>query len=100
MELEEAIDFIKIAYGLQKTDGPDMRGPQGVAWDIICKELDSIGEIKRVCLEYFNYINSDDFNEDGTGDHENAIFEAAMEHFHGAGIWNTINLKLLQKLQH
>ena len=47
-------------------------------------------KIKIACQEYLNYVKSENYCEDGTSNYENAIFEAAMEHFHGVDVWDVI----------
>lgn len=47
--------------------------------------------IKKACDEYLEYLESDDYNEDGRSNYESAIFEAAMEWAFGDKIWDRIN---------
>lgn len=47
--------------------------------------------IKEAVEEYLAYVESDEYHADGVDDYENAIFEAAVEAYGGAGVWEKIN---------
>ena len=50
--------------------------------------------IKQACNEYMEYLRSPEYNEDGIGDYENAIFEAALESVYGNEVWTEINARM------
>jgi hypothetical protein len=48
-------------------------------------------ELRKACEEFMAWLESDDYHEDGMDDHENAVFEAAMEAVFGEEIWDRVN---------
>lgn len=47
--------------------------------------------IKAACQEYLDWLESDDYHEDGSDDYRHAIFVAAMEAVFGPDIWKRHN---------
>ncbi len=48
-------------------------------------------EIKVACEKYLEWLESDDYHEDGADDYRHTIFEAAMETVFGKDIWERHN---------
>ena len=43
--------------------------------------------LRNAAQEYVDYLASDDYNEDGVSEYENAVFEAALELVFGSDVW-------------
>lgn len=54
----------------------------------------NLDRLRGACQEYLDFLDSDNYNEDGLGNMEHNIFEAAMEAFHGEDVWETVNSKI------
>ena len=48
-------------------------------------------DTRTACQEYLDWLESDDYHEDGAEDYTNAIFETAMEAVFGKDIWGRVN---------
>jgi len=48
-------------------------------------------DLIEAAQEYVEYIDSEDYHEDGLSDYENQIFETAMEAVFGPKIWDWLN---------
>ena len=48
-------------------------------------------EIKQACNDYMEFFRSDEFHPDKMDDYQNDIFEKAIQHFHGTGVFGEIN---------
>jgi hypothetical protein len=48
-------------------------------------------DLIEAAQEYVEYIDSEEYHEDGLSDYENQIFESAMEAVFGSKIWCWIN---------
>lgn len=49
-------------------------------------------DLKNVCQEYINYINSEEYHEDN--DYKHYIYETALETIFGKDVWDFVNSKI------
>ena len=53
--------------------------------------INEYDKLMRECIEYMEFIASEDYHEDGQGNYEHAIFEVAMKFVYGEKAFDEIN---------
>jgi hypothetical protein len=48
-------------------------------------------DLIEACTEYLEFVENDEWHEDGNGDYRHRIYEVAMEFICGDDVWNRIN---------
>jgi hypothetical protein len=58
-------------------------------------ENPDLSEVVKAVEEYFDYIDSHEYHEDGLSDYEYAIFELLVETLYGSTVWKWINDRII-----
>lgn len=54
-------------------------------------EFPDLNGLRKICVEYLEFLDAEDYHEDCVGDYIHFIYEAALEALYGEEVWQFTN---------